>query len=98
MRRARYARLPIECIEGRLTPPAPLVSVHAPGTDSGNDDSFLAAADDVERDSSRCMSADGRFVVFTTAASNITPDPVLVNQNNIYVRDLQTGTTTLVNV
>jgi Tol biopolymer transport system component len=98
MRLARTAPLTVERLECRLAPAATLASVNAPGTDAGNDRSFLAAADDAERDSSRCLSADGRFVVLETAASNLTTDPVLVNQDNIYVRDLQAGTTTLVNV
>jgi Calx-beta domain-containing protein/WD40 repeat protein len=40
------------------------------------------------------ISADGRFVAFDSVASNLTPDGNL--NGNVYVRDLQTNTTTLV--
>ena len=39
------------------------------------------------------LSGDGRFVAFTSTATNLTADPQSGNQ--AYVRDLQTGTTTL---
>lgn len=41
------------------------------------------------------VSADGRFVVFRSNATNLSPDDTSSNQD-IYVHDLQTGATTLV--
>jgi len=66
-----------------------LVSIHQSGTDSGNGASFGSFA--------ATLSADGRFVAFTSRASDL-----VANDNNgttdVFVRDLQTGTTTLVSV
>ena len=63
-----------------------LVSINATGTGSGNDQS-----EDPQ------ITPDGRFVVFTSRASDL-----VVNDNNrrndVFVRDLQAGTTTLVSV
>ncbi len=43
------------------------------------------------------ISSDGRFVAFDSFASNLVPDDTN-NQGDIFVRDLQTGITTLVSV
>jgi Tol biopolymer transport system component len=43
------------------------------------------------------ISADGRFVVFLSTATNLTANPP-VNKFNIFRRDLQAGTTTLVSI
>jgi hypothetical protein len=56
----------------------------APPGPKGNGDSY---ADSV--------SADGRFVVFDSAATNLSPDDS-DGFTDVYVRDLQTNTTTLV--
>ena len=45
--------------------------------------------------SAAAISSDGRFVTFYTAASNLVPDDS-DGFDDVYVRDLQTGTTTLV--
>jgi len=42
------------------------------------------------------ISADGRFVAFVSRAGNLTPDDIVGQQ--VYVRDMATGTTTLVSV
>jgi hypothetical protein len=63
-----------------------LVSINQAGTNSGNGLS-----------NSPSISADGRFVVFASSADNL----VSINTNNysnVYLRDLQNGTTTLVSV
>jgi Tol biopolymer transport system component len=63
-----------------------LVSVNKDGTDSGNDYSMVSA-----------ISADGRYVAF----SSIADDLVATDTNgkmDVFVRDLQSGTTTLVSV
>jgi hypothetical protein len=63
-----------------------LVSVNSAGTDSGNGLSFFPA-----------ISADGRFVVF----GSISSDLVATDTNgfgDVFVRDLQMGTTTLVSI
>jgi hypothetical protein len=63
-----------------------LISVDNAGTGSGNNDSFGAI-----------ISANGRFVVFTSVASNLVP-----NDNNglpdLFIHNLSTRTTTLVSV
>ena len=52
----------------------------------GNDDSFTSA-----------ISADGRFVAFDSAATNLHPDDAGARPSfDVFVRDLQANTTTLV--
>ena len=59
-----------------------LVSINAAGTGSGNGKSDSAS-----------LSPDGRFVAFVSTATDLAPGTV--NQSgDIYVRDLQAGTTT----
>lgn len=43
------------------------------------------------------LSADGRYVAFVSASSNLAPNAT-TSQQNIFVRDLQTNATTLVSV
>lgn len=62
-----------------------LVSVNLAGTASADADSTDAR-----------VSADGRYVLFTSGASNLTAQTTFREQ--IYVRDLQTGTTTLASI
>ncbi|HEX8179884.1 MAG TPA: Calx-beta domain-containing protein [Pyrinomonadaceae bacterium] len=64
-----------------------LVSVNAAGTNSGNNQSRLPE-----------ISADGRYVVFQSNATDLTPTPDLNNFVDVFVRDMQTGVTTLVSV
>ena len=72
-----------------------LVSANTAGA-AGNDSSFMERVGYVEF-YRRVLSDDGRFVVFTSRASDLSPlDPNHVDDS--YVRDLQTGTTTLVSV
>jgi hypothetical protein len=65
-----------------------LVSINGAGTASGNAESFVGYS---------TLSSDGRYVAFTSTASDIVP-----NDTNgawdLFVRDLSTGTTTLVSV
>lgn len=42
------------------------------------------------------ISADGRYVAFTSQATNLTTDPVPGNRYEVFVRDMVAGTTTLV--
>lgn len=44
------------------------------------------------------ISADGRFVVFTSFANNLVATPPGNFQTDVFVRDLQTGTTKLVSI
>ena len=64
-----------------------LVSINLAGTDSGNDRSLIPA-----------ISADGRFVAFVSEASDLVAKSDTNNTFDVFVRDLQTGTTTLVGV
>jgi len=44
------------------------------------------------------VSGDGRFVAFTTSASNLTPEKPAADVGDVLLRDTQTGTTTLISV
>ncbi|MDD5322169.1 MAG: hypothetical protein PHD43_16470, partial [Methylococcales bacterium] len=63
-----------------------LVSVNSAGTDSGNGFSLKPV-----------LSADGRFVAFNSAANDLVVNDTN-NTDDIFVRDLKKGTTTLVSV
>jgi hypothetical protein len=62
-----------------------LVSVNRFGTGSGNSESFLPM-----------LSADGRFVAFESLASDLVATNDTNGEYDVFVRDLQTGITTLV--
>ena len=62
-----------------------LVSVNSSGTSSGNGSSSAPA-----------ITADGRFVAFQSRASDLVAGDTNGNYNDVFVRDLQTNTTTLV--
>ena len=65
-----------------------LVSVNQFGTDSGNGNSGSPA-----------VSADGRFVAFSSSATDLVTTQVTGGRGgNVFVRDRQTGTTTLASV
>jgi Tol biopolymer transport system component len=68
---------------GILTP----VSLALGGNETGNGSSFI-----------NDISNDGRYVVFSSNARNLIADSGLFNNQNVYVRDLLTGTTKLVSV
>jgi Calx-beta domain len=73
-------------VRDRLTGQTILVSVNAAGT--GTADQFSRAP---------TITPDGRFVVFISAASNlVTDDAALLIHEDVYIRDLQLGTTKLV--
>lgn len=63
-----------------------LVSANLAGTDGGNGDSQHPA-----------ISADGRFVVFESRADNLVANDTNI-RSDVFVRDMQTGITTLVSV
>jgi hypothetical protein len=56
---------------------------------AGNDESWI--------DSKRSMSADGRYIVFSSLATNLV-EAALTDPLQAYLRDRQVGTTTLLNV
>ena len=64
-----------------------LVSVNRLGTNSGNGDSGVQG-----------ISADGRFVLFVSSANDLVANNTPPSSINFFVRDLQAGTTTAVNV
>ena len=63
-----------------------LVSVNRSGNDSGNSFSL-----------GQGLSPDGRFVVFTSDASDLVPNDTN-GATDMFVRDLQTGTTAIVSI
>ncbi|HZU34552.1 MAG TPA: hypothetical protein VFA18_01515, partial [Gemmataceae bacterium] len=71
----------------RTTGAVTLVSVNQAGTGSGNSFSQRPA-----------MSADGRYVAFDSLASDLTSISDTNSTSDVFVRDLQTGTTTLVTI
>lgn len=73
-----------------------LVSVSNAGGATGNDASTLYNFSNSFK--SRSVSDDGRFVVFTSRAGNLSPVNDTNNFNDVFVRDLTTGTTTMVSV
>ena len=64
-----------------------LVSVNSAGNDSGNNGSIL-----------HCISPDGRYVVFSSAATDLTADTDGNADNDVFLRDTVAGTTTLISV
>src|SRR5215207_8459450 len=63
-----------------------LVSANVAGTDGGNGDSQHPA-----------ISADGRYIVFESRANNLVANDTNTRLD-VFVRDMQTGSTTLVSV
>src|SRR5438093_10108146 len=68
-------------------PETVLASVNGAGTGSGNGFSAFPA-----------ISADGRFVAFESDASDLVANDTNGNVEDVFVRDLKTGTTALVSV
>jgi Tol biopolymer transport system component len=71
-----------DTVAGTIT----LVSVNQAGTGGGNGDSFPTG-----------LSTNGQFALFESTASNLAPNDTN-GVNNIFVRDVINGVTTLVNV
>ncbi len=69
-----------------------LVSVNRTGTNSGNHGAFFG------RPSPSSMSADGRFVAFSSQSSDLVATDTKEGVINVFVRDLQTRTTMLASV
>jgi hypothetical protein len=69
-----------------LAPTTTLVGVNSAGTGSGNDLSYPTA-----------LSAHGRVVAFDSLASDLVANDTN-GTGDVFVRDLKTGTTTLVSV
>jgi Tol biopolymer transport system component len=69
-----------------------LVSINRFGTGAGNSSgSWLVAFSPV-------ISRDGRFVAFSSNASDLTANDTNGGTSDVFVRDLQLGTTTLVSI
>ena len=64
-----------------------LVSVNSAGSDSANLDSLTPR-----------VSSDGRFVAFNSSAGDLVADGTNFGDDNVFVRDVVGGTTTLVSV
>jgi Tol biopolymer transport system component len=64
-----------------------LISVSTNGVSPGNGSSF-----------SPVLSADGRFVLFRSRASNLTPGASAAGYDNLYLRDLRASTTRAVSL
>ena len=75
----------LEQVEDRVLLATSLVSINPAGTAAGNDVSFDAR-----------ITPDGRYVAFESNASDLTATPATKGVREVFVRDLTTGTTTLV--
>jgi len=75
-------------------PTTTLVSVSSAGT-QGDGNSTLSAAGGAS--TAGGVSADGRFVVFESSSTNLVPND-LNGRKDVFLRDLQLGTTTLLSV
>jgi len=77
---------------------AELISINSAGTDSGNFGSQLNPF--AQMPGQRTVSADGRFVVFSSSATNLVSGLTDANGtlNDVFVRDRLTGVTTLVSI
>src|SRR5205823_3436071 len=73
-------------VRDRQTGTVTLVSINAAGTAAGNNGA-----------NSPVISADGRFVAFRSTSTDLVGTPTN-SQQNIFLRDLVAGTTTLVSV
>jgi hypothetical protein len=71
-----------------------LVSVNAAGTGSGNGKSGVRA---VQNFTDNALSESGRYVVFTSSASDLVANDTN-GRDDIFIRDLETKTTTLVSM
>ena len=75
-----------------------LVSVNMAGT-AGNGSSFFETGNNTQLN---FMSSDGRHIVFISSSTDLVPEtpstPTDTTRTNTFVRDMDTGTTTLVNV
>ncbi len=65
-----------------------LISVNLSGTSGGNNYATGVPA----------MTPDGRYIVFTSYASDLTPNADTNNANDVFVRDTVANTTTLVSI
>ncbi len=81
--------LSLEPLDARLAPTVALVSANLVGTAAGNAASSIGGYDD------DVMSADGRYVLFSSRATDLTTNPV-TRIEDLYVRDTATNATTLV--
>lgn len=70
---------------------AELASVNAAGSDAGDGSSFIPSEE------LRSFSTDGRFVAFTSSATDLVPADTN-GQADVFVRDLQAGTTELISI
>ena len=86
--RSVWHRLQLEAVEERVLLATGLVSINALGTAAGN-----APSSNI---SDAPLTSDGRFMVFESTATDLTSTPISSGTENIFVRDLTTGTTTLV--
>ena len=73
-------------VRDMVTGTTTLVSINDTGTGSGNGSSI-----------NPMISADGRFIAFTSSASDLVPNDTN-KASDIFVRDLQTNTTSLVSI
>lgn len=97
MRSLQRPILRLECLEDRVVPTVSLLSVNSSGTDAGDQRSQIVAdANDPTQDSSREVSADGRYVLFQSFADDLIPG--VTSLGVLYVRDRVANTTTAVSI
>ncbi len=67
-----------------------LISIDSAGVNQSNAHNSLSRG--------RAVSSDGRYVIFETQASNLVPQITASQGNNVYLRDRQLGTTSVVSL
>ncbi|HTU17837.1 MAG TPA: immunoglobulin domain-containing protein [Gemmataceae bacterium] len=86
----------LEALEDRLLLSATLpVSVAISGTETGNTSSVNASS---LGDNGQSVSANGQYEVFISSATNLVNGVTIQGGSHVYLRNLSTGTTTLVDV
>jgi hypothetical protein len=80
------------------SPAARLVSVNSAGTGSGNSTSGITFTGDSHIAADPVISANGRFAAYSSNASDLVTNDTNGSLRDVFVRDLQTNTTTLVSV
>jgi PKD repeat protein len=91
-RRPAKWRLSLEALEGRLVPTSSTVSLLSAAADGS-----AGGATSLPGNTSPVVSQDGRYVVFQSAATDLVAGQSDANSTyDVFLRDRQTGTTTLV--
>src|SRR5262249_45167313 len=89
----------LEALEDRTLLSVFPVSIAASGTEMGNHPSSIAySSSGLATQYQEALSANGQFTVFTSNADDLVPNLATHGNDNVYLRDLVNGTTSLVSI